>query len=608
MLSISAVVPMSFSLNSLSVQGHCLAQITQTDIINLPGCSPIFQSVQIGAGLLTPPVGRFQFQSPTDDIVNGLKIAGLIEVPGARNVFEGSVSDADMRILIRARPQTTKFTPGRVDFDAYLAYMIATKGMQIFAALTRALSVGQFTIHMKGKWETDALKKIDHNTGLSQDSRTMSVAPAPNHGIVHCISGTEIFNPFHRDGNFIFNGNGSVANLSNIATVLVGGTKGIYLPYFEGMVLPDKTTIFHVFQSLFSRALANDLDGTEGMLSRLRRGFKNLAFSEAGMSLSHIYSCIELAIQGSALFTPIIESGVYYGSILQGNGLRIKLGNQNVEAVDINELIVKVQAMDSHKLAVLKLMNLIRAVKNDAGEGIYTVSIDSFKTSRSTLGVLITLDKELFDDFSEVRSAVSDLRFRDKFAPFTLAGLKIFLSYVNTGSESLLEPYGAYLGGSYWEMNTRVAVGLGIFGSDAPSINVGAPKDPTFTLPGPSVTDAMDPNLTEVNKKRSLQYIPVAKVPIRVAASQWENVFTNARFSIPSGRGKKQEFTNTTKMVFSVAKSEDFADVYKVLREVAETRRRNKSLGKRPRGDDDQNQNGPSKKQRAAEDLLMDLY
>jgi hypothetical protein len=473
-----------------------------------------------------------------------------------------------------------------VNADAYLAYSYLLKGFMMYSdfAARAITNLGTVAINKAG-YRTENF--ICEGFGTATAADTDKVA---NIGVGNDATISGPLTPLVSAWDGSKKTTGQFLDLSNLNTVNYRGT---FFPYFPTMNTPDKSVVIHIFPQLFMRALGDTAQAATILWSRLRRGIKSLATSTAGRSLSHLYTGIHLSMQSGLPIICVLNKGIYVGFILVGSA-EFVLWSKTYVSVSPTDLITHLGELNRQDRLLGEIVVLINSVVNDSGMPIYSFTKSDIETSRKLIRVFNSIKQDLYvaTTLNEIATKSEELVFGSKFATRTPAALKDFLMYLQTGMDSHIDKYPGYLGGKYLLKTSRLAIGLGIFGPDAPTCSYGVPgNSQTFTLPGPDAT--IDPNLHVENNVRSLRYLTFSIVPIRQAESQWSSMLNSGRMYIPFGRKNKAEFTNSNQSTIKVAASPMFDDMYRIIRDVSQTYRAGRKEGKRKNRDDDK-ESGPS--------------
>jgi len=344
---------------------------------------------------------------------------------------------------------------------------------------------------------------------------------------------------------------------------------GHLFPYFDGMLLPDKSAIGHIFFSLFANGLGDDSATIADVSKRLREGFKQLSYTRAGMILSHIFKGIELALQSRAILRPLIERGTYLGFTLSGDVAIVDKGRVHA-ALSSTALQDEVMSISQHENAIEEIMNLLRQVVDDDDNRVINFSPDDFLSSRRLHILLSEIDwerEEIAD--ARIREKVLDqverLRFGENYAEINEENIIRLVTFLARGTfpkKSSGMPF--YLSRGTALSRNNIIRNLAIFGPLAPSIMIGNLKK-SFSRPG-----AQEPLLKKDDSGRTplLPYIPIYMRPIISAAGEWKRVANTGSMMFKGPRKGQSGFTDRAEAKIIIADyeaKEQFLDQVKLF-------------------------------------------
>jgi len=548
------------------------------------------------------PNAVFTFEQLSDLQKASLRSLGLTEDPTAKNTFNGTPSASDLNTVYSMGPIDSRFSPGSVSADGYLAYIYGLKGLAIFSQLSRGYMGEKMNLFAKmestdtsegGEWKVAR----DNVTSTEVDCKLGALQ-----GFNQLTSST--FMEFVYPGTSSKRILGAFMRPSSIDSW--GVDDSILFPYFNSMITPNKEIMADIFIDLFFKGLSDSADGAARMASKLRTGFRRLATTRAGLAMTHAYHGIRLAIQSQNAISFLIESGVYFGYILTGPENVVFYG-QVQEKLDAEALKKEVGRFNRRDRVLGEMLSLMNSPLNASGMPVYKFTKTDIDTSRRFSNAYATISEEYLGAkaFTEdLPKFVDEMLWGDNFSTPSQSMILDFLRYVHTGEDHYIEKYPAYLSGSYYRKTSRVARGLGIFGGRAPSCSYGTTKDQTFTIP--KDLEAEDPNMKETDGKRLIAYLPFSIVPITTAFNQWNALFQSGMMRIPHGRKDKTEFTNGKQVHLQIGGNPAFSTAYHLIKEHSAVVRKAAQEGKRRRVDDD-SEAGPSgsRKRAKKESVLM---
>lgn len=186
--------------------------------------------------------------------------------------------------------------------------------------------------------------------------------------------------------------------------------RGLFLPYFTSLNIPDKA-IIATFIRYFGRILGADAASTSTSISTINNGWKSLATSEAGVVLSHIIFCFDLAIQTGTKPLLYLNGGSYAGVVLSGKHVALLKGSTIYRAPKSRKtLAAAIQNFDLHDTALRNICDILSILPEEGEQEPFVVDIDDVTSGRSLHNYLrrrvLTTEQT-----KEIRDAVKDLRF-----------------------------------------------------------------------------------------------------------------------------------------------------------------------------------------------------
>jgi len=535
------------------------------------------------------PVGSFTFPNPSEDTRNQLIGMGLREEVGRKNTFLGNPNATNLAAIFRLGPITARASPGNVTIDGYLAYITAIKGFQFYSSYARYeldvrdhhnIIVSPSDIDVtEGK--TVAVKRHDgsvfNDWDNAKEKDEQVVRDYTSVVIAAWDSSCRIKGEYTSDGSDIT------------------AAHGAFFPYFPGMCTIDKSTIKHVFESLFTRMIGTTTEKAADFFARFKQGCNNFAFTSAGRSLSHLYRGIQLSIQNQLPIKAVIVNSVYHGFVLEGE-FEVNLFGRKYTSYAASEIVRHIGEINRTKRVLGEILTKINAPVKSDGNRVHEYSLTDIDTSRKFMTVYASIDKSLYinDELKALRALIDEVQFTDNFAAPNAKMISDFVHFVDSGDHTILQNYPAYLFNGYFEMTDRISIGLGIFGPNAPSLSYGDSKDQIFTLPRDSTAE--DPNMQVTNGQRALRLLPFKVLGIRNAQVQWKQLFEQGEIRIPRGRPNKNEFTDGRRCDFRITADTQFMTIYQKIKNASATMRDTIRLGKRAGRDDDNNDRGDIKR------------
>jgi len=579
------------------------AQKTGTPLIGELAFYAVLQGFNATFGHIHPPVGIFAFPALNNAQKEELGSMGL-EQEG--NLWRGIPQSHHIGRLLSLGAHNARQIPGRASADAFVAYVMAMKMMQIFSTMSFSRRSTDYAI-LYDPTSASTFDLSQHTqigscikpsggykrtmTLRTQADAQMLVVPSDAKGpLVRPIIEAEGFPNY---------------SLTPSSAASISGP-GLLFPYFRDMMLPDRNFSASVIQRFFYRCLGKDSTVAHQFWVKIKSGLRNLAMLPAGMALSHAFLGMMLADQSKNTIRYIIQNGIYFGFVLLGPG-HIVLDNTVYDPVDtatLREDFNVLTSFDTHLSALVTLLRQPNTIQPDGTvKVVYDISVSTVNTSRKLFNVLrsIDIDEHFPTEVPTIQDLINKLTFGEPYAPPSLANIQSFLSYCSSGEDSILQSFPTLLSDQVWRSGSRIAVGLAIFGPTAPTISWGSRnKSIVYTLPRHDAVDTFfDPSGQNVRSTM------IQLVPFGAALSGWTQVLTQFIIAIPLDPKKsKQDLKIPDRRGVSATFTEGThkALMTQVINVANEHRAANEGKRKRGLEDDD-----PAVKKRKAAEAMMDL-
>lgn len=134
---------------------------------------------------------------------------------------------------------------------------------------------------------------------------------------------------------------------------------GMAFPYFEGMVLPDFSTLKSTMINFFFRCLGGDMDQCKARVKDSKSDLNHLSLTPYGKALSHVCLGMRLALETQTRLSLIVDNGEYRGFTLQGEGFAVYDGSSWYVPESHEELFKSVSFMDPSEKAITELLGLL---------------------------------------------------------------------------------------------------------------------------------------------------------------------------------------------------------------------------------------------------------
>lgn len=576
-----------FEAIKTSIQDFVTAQINNKHARVTGLFTNIFKGLAVSK-TFNVPTAAFTFEGNlTDEQKGALNGFGLVESNEIKDGFIGSPSFSLLPSIFSMGMIEKRLPPGYISSDAYLAYSYLLKGYNCFSSVVGRMHPSNVFYAVSSIDAQEKGKKV-MIPDFGKDAPTTEYKAVYNSGGDTTIKGPVI--PLATSWDSTGEVKGRYIDVQNMIEPATGG---IFFPYFEGMNLPDKSSIAHIFPSLFFRALADTSEDASKLWGKLRSGIRALSYTSAGMALAHLYTGIRLSTVSMMKISCVLSNGMYQGFVLFGTGTFLLHGIQYKPVTPV-ELLKELGELNRQDRILGEIVSMLNAPVNADGMPVYLFTKEDINTSRKLTTVWHGLEKALYGttERGKLVTLVDQLVWSEKFAIPNQATILSFLSFVNGGNDSMIENFPAYTRGGFFMKDSLTARGLSIFGPRAPSMNI-APANDSITFSLPAKKETVDPNLVITDSVRTLRYLVFAVVAVNTAESQWDSLFKSGRLHFYKPRKDKKEFVNNGQYSIRIANSPFFDDAYRHIKERSIHVRAGLATGKRSRANDD-SESGPS--------------
>lgn len=299
---------------------------------------------------------------------------------------------------------------------------------------------------------------------------------------------------------------------------------GVPVPYYDGLVLPDKEYISHLITNKYSSMTGKSHE----MMSPILEGWRSCANTKGGMELSHLAFCIELALQtGARPYMLTNPAGDYLGVLLRGRYLRIYKNRQLHPVMSPSAVHRYFASLNKHGEALVRLCEKINDLDDSKKSKDLigrTFTPEHFAHPRAIHNVLrfCTLPQE---DSMDIRAFLNKMSFKQTYWSATETDKLIRLPKLLAGKEFLdnRAPI-LYRDLSVMLTSNSTLSTLSAFGTHAPTFSAKIGQAIQITAPS---GDKKNLFLSTVagKKKPIISSIPVYVLPLMDAVSIWsENI------------------------------------------------------------------------------------
>jgi len=531
-----------------------------------------------------PCIPTVRFRAPADEKhIETIRGYGFVEDGKLPGVFTGQPQANVFLTVMKLGITDTRLPAGQVGIDGYLAYISCLRAVRLFVMATQYYNASYPVLLSHADASSSGnYHGIDGSTSYKaprlNGSLVDKVLPVPHSAVNHFGLFRQV--PFYMP----FTDSQRIDVTYMRATETTAIPEGFFFPYFDQMMVPDKTYTENVFARLFFRTLGNSVSDCQKTWKRIRDGLRQLASSDAGMVINHMMMGVQMAENSQGHLQIVIQDQVYHGFCIFGSHVRIIV--RGTLCLPDKSVRAEIKSVNKHDRLLAEIVAIFNLPVRDDGTAIYNFTTKDIDSSRKFLRVFRSLDQTLITaaNLKSIVSKVSDLQYGDLYAKVTSENIIKALTYIITEDEKILDEFPTYLGNGYFQSYGAVSTAFAIFGPRAPDFNYGQKKEHHFVLG----VSGEDQNLVkQASGKNKLEFLAFQMAPIRTAVQHWDSLLSSGDLYVPHGRQgvKKPEFTDPKKKDGQFGGTE-FAPLYRKMVEAVLKCKKKDGAGKRKRADE----------------------
>jgi hypothetical protein len=281
----------------------------------------------------------------------------------------------------------------------------------------------------------------------------------------------------------------------------------------------------------FLRNFGNDDTGIDKAFKAWRLGHTNIFRSNSGKILSHIFLCVQAALEAQARIFVIQSGRRYLGCAIIGYNFHLTINGiiQTPETVEgLRTLLTK---LDPHAQAVEEVVTVLRGLELKEA-GMDDISGEKLTDGKAVWKEINRRERAEKDDMESLKDAVGRLSFEERYLQLSKADILRWIRLMTPipGDEEEVESLPMYLAQDMIYDTTREHQVIAAFGPMAPSfLNLSGgrfkfPADPTETDHA-SIPDPLNGN------KRPLERLLVVGKKIPAAVSDWRKMLRSREIS-----------------------------------------------------------------------------
>jgi len=287
----------------------------------------------------------------------------------------------------------------------------------------------------------------------------------------------------------------------------IPNASGLFFPYIPELATYDDVTVPSVFENHLLASLGNTPEQQIDRLSRIKSAWGIISKTDTGNIMAHLCKVILLSITAQARTFPIIQDGIYQGSILSGGRFFIGLNGQVFRPLSFDKLQEEAGSYHMHSRVLLQIAEIatgLEAPGEDDEEKAKLADITSSRTNRHLRSVLMRKDLNE-SDRDEIRKLVPHLHFKnDSHLPVNSQTINRVLTHMTVAEDK--EDLTLPMHHSALFSRDKVFVSLSAFGFQAPSFSLD-------NCPKVSLADPKPPSTLVIRQKT-----------LEIATVDWKNM------------------------------------------------------------------------------------
>jgi hypothetical protein len=189
---------------------------------------------------------------------------------------------------------------------------------------------------------------------------------------------------------------------------------GFILPYFHGLTYPAEGVLITVMRRFFLACFGEKAEDRESKWSTWVKGVSKWHRTEAGMAITHIFFCLQTALECQGRLFVILSNGKYLGSAILGYKFSIAYNGMLLSAQKHDELQTTCADLDEHSSAVKRITDILKGCVISGSEDIDPDLKIDISGPRSIHKEFVM--REIRDeDMEELSGLVKKLAFAEKY-------------------------------------------------------------------------------------------------------------------------------------------------------------------------------------------------
>lgn len=244
---------------------------------------------------------------------------------------------------------------------------------------------------------------------------------------------------------------------------------GFLFPYFHGMIYPAEDVTVSIMRRFFLACFGENSEDTESRWNTWVKGVTKWHRTKAGLCLSHIFFCLQTALEAQGRLYVVISNGNYLGCAILGFKFDISFNGMRVEADGAVDLAKLAGNLDEHSKALKTLENTLKGLTL-VGEDDINMDVElDMSNARAVHREILKRVVPPADEIEVLTKLVKQLTFTQKYWPISGETLARAISMIISDDEvpadwpMYLDPLSIHDGSRIFEV-------LSVFGPMAPSL------------------------------------------------------------------------------------------------------------------------------------------
>jgi hypothetical protein len=276
----------------------------------------------------------------------------------------------------------------------------------------------------------------------------------------------------------------------------IPNASGLFFPFIPELASYDDSTVPSLFENHLLASLGNTPEQQIDRLARIKSAWGIISKTETGNIMAHMVKVILLSITSQTRSFPIIQDGIYQGSVLSGGRFFIGLNGQVIRPLTFDKLQEETGSYHLHSRVLKQIAEIATGIEDngelDSDEQRRLARITHVSTNRQLRSVL--MGENLNEgDRDEIKKLAVHLHFKnDSHLPVNPQTVTRVLTQMTVAEDK--EDVTLPMHHSALFSRDKVFVSLSAFGFQAPSFSLD-------NCPKVSISDSKPPSTLVIRQK-----------------------------------------------------------------------------------------------------------